>query len=468
LLGSDHGGVGHVEVRRPDAGQWTAVIFTIKNSAVYNGAVQFAYSTEDFHSTGTGSVFPASLTLRPGQSGAFHVKVTSGPAGDRGYRLRLDTGSADDGSIPIIVRSLVPISRGGGQFNGNLTGGADTSVFGQTLTYQFWVPWGRPSLNLGVKLADPNYHLVGFLTDPNGEPLDIQSTTLSDAGENFLGYGPNMQFFRGHPQGGLWTVTLLVWGPLAGERLTEPFQGNISFTPPQITASGVPNGHRHGLRAGQPVTATVQVTNTGNIRKDYFLDPRLDGREQQLLVGSDTNNVGLPLSFTTQPNWLVPPGTNSLSVFAQGNMPIVLEAESNFGNPDAIGPSFGNAAVTRITAPEINPGFFFGLPEAQGPFGSTGVAKGGAVTLAAVANTNPFDAQVTSTAGDVWAQTVDPTAPYTPLSLDPGQTGTITVTFTPSGHRGKTVRGFLGVDTFSLDTFSGDEVATIPYRYRVR
>jgi hypothetical protein len=30
------------------------------------------------------------------------------------------------------------------------------------------------------------------------------------------------------------------------------------------------------------------------------------------------------------------------------------------------------------------------------------------------------------------------------------------------------VRGFLGVDTFSLDTFSGDEVATIPYQYKVR
>ena len=478
LLGSDHGGLGHVEVRKPDAGTWTAVIFTVNNTAVYNGAVQFSYSTENFN--GTGSVSPASLTLRPGQSGSFRVKVNGASAGDEGYRLHLDTGGSDDGSIPIVVRSLVPINHAGGTFSGNLTGGADTSVFGQTFSYQFWVPWGRPSLNLGVQLADPNYHLVGFLTDPNGQPLDIQSTAQFDASDNFLGYGPTMQFFRGHPQGGLWTATVVVWGPLTGEHLSEPFQGNISFAPPQISVSGLPNsGHGHGWgrghgngnggdQSGQPVTATVQVTNTGNIRKDYFLDPRLNGRVQQLLVGSDTNNVALPLSFTAQPNWLVPPGTNSLTMFAQGNVPIVLESTANFGDPDAIGPSFGNAAVTRITAPEVNPGFFFGIPEPQGPFGTDGTPAGSSVNLAAVANTNPFDSNVTSTSGDVWAQSVDPNASYTPLSLGPGETGTITVTFPSSGHRGKVVRGFLGVDTFSLDTFSGDEVATIPYQYKVR
>jgi hypothetical protein len=226
------------------------------------------------------------------------------------------------------------------------------------------------------------------------------------------------------------------------------------------------------------VTATVQVTNTGNIRKDYFVDPRLNGRVRQLLVGSDITNVtptsctictaSLPLSFTAQPNWLVPPGTNSLTMFAQGNVPIVLESTANFGNPDAIGPSFGNAAVTRITAPEVNPGFFFGIPEAQGPFGANGVPAGSSVNLAAVANTNRFDSNVTSTSGDVWAQSVDPTASYTPLSLGPGETGTITVTFPPSGHRGRVVRGFLGVDTFNLDSLSGDEVATIPYQYKAR
>ena len=65
----------------------------------------------------------------------------------------------------------------------------------------------------------------------------------------------------------------------------------------------------------------------------------------------------------------------------------------------------------------------------------------------------------------MWAQSVDPdAAPYTPLSLEPGETGTITLTFTPSGRRGHVVRGFIGLDTFNRVTASGDEVADDPIR----
>ena len=48
LIGTDESGFGHVEVRQPAAGTWTAVIFTVHNAAQYTGAVQFGYSTEQF------------------------------------------------------------------------------------------------------------------------------------------------------------------------------------------------------------------------------------------------------------------------------------------------------------------------------------------------------------------------------------------------------------------------------------
>ena len=306
------------------------------------------------------------------------------------------------------MRSLVPINYAGGTFNGNLTGGANPGFSSQTLTYQFWVPWGRPSLNLGLQLTDPNYHVVGLLTDPNGQPLDIQSTAQFDASDSFLGYGPTMQFFRGHPQGGLWTVTLLVLGPLTGERLSEPFHGQHlvraaadqreratrlpwqrPWLPPRprVRAAGDGDGpgdqhgeHPQGLlprpapeRAGPRSCWSVLIGNVTPTRAPLHCRPVVLRHQQ--------------------PIWFVPPGTNSLTMFAQGNVPIVLEASANFGNPDAIGPSFGNAAVTRITAPEVNPGFFAGIPEAQGPFGADGVPAGSSVNLAAVANTNPFDCQ---------------------------------------------------------------------------
>jgi subtilisin family serine protease len=464
LLGTNQSGFGHVEVRHPMAGTWTANIFTVSN-APYFGPVKFSYATERFHPAG--SVSPSSLTLAPGQSGTFNVTVNAGQAGDDALSLHLGTGGSADGSIPIMVRSLVPLSASGGAFSGTLTGGGATGNAGQEFIYQFKIPGGKPSLNLGVHLADNNYNLNGFLVDPNGEPLDAQSTGRFDANENFLGFGPTMQFFRGTPAPGLWTLVLNVVGPGDGAHLSEPFTGAISFAGPQITSNGVPNSPSTVLPAGQPVTATIKVTNTGNIRKDFFADSRLNGRVPQVLLGSDVNNVPLPLSLSAQPNWLVPPGTDALTVAAQGTVPITMDVSWVFGDPDVLGISLGNVSVATLVAPEVAPGFFFGLPEPTGPFPPNGIGSGATVNLAAVANTYPFDSAVSASSGDVWAQSVDPNAPYTPLSLGPGESGTITLTITPNAPKGTVVRGFIGVDTLNLFTASGDEITAIPYAYKV-
>jgi Subtilase family/Peptidase inhibitor I9 len=464
LIGANQSGFGHVEVHQPTPGTWTAVIFTVSN-ARYFGPVQFSYSTEKFHRAG--AVSPSARRLAPGQSHTFHVTVTAGQAGDTSLSLHVGAGGSDDGSIPIVLRSLVPLGHNGGSFAGVLTGGGQVGNAGQSFTYQFNVPGGRPSLNVGIQLADSNYYLEGFLVDPNGEPLDVQSTVQFDAADNFLGFGPTMQFFRRTPTAGLWTLTLLVAGPVDGTHLREPFTGAISFGAPQITSDGIPDSHHTVLRAGQPVTAAINVTNTGNIRKDFFADPRLNGRVPQLLLGSGVNTVPLPLSLSVPPpNWLVPPGTNSLTVAAQGTVPITMDIQPQFGDPDRLGISSGNVSVANLTAPEIAPGFFVALPEATGPFSVGGVGSA-TVNLAALAHTNPFDTSMSPSTGDAWAQSVNPSAPYTPLSLGPGQTGTIKLTITPTAPKGTVVRGFIGVDTLNLSTVSGDELKVIPYTYRV-
>lgn len=461
LIGTNQSGFGHVEVHNPMPGTWTAVIFTVSN-APYFGAVQFSYQTEQFHPSG--SVSPSSRTLKPGQTAMFTVKVTAGQAGDEAFTLHLGTGSATDGSIPIVVRSLVPLSPSGGSFSGTLTGGGATSNAGQEFTYQFNVRGNQPSLNAAIKLADSGYNLNGFLVDPNGQPLDAQSSAQLDASGNFLGFGPTMQFFRTAPQPGLWTLVLLVAGPGNGAHLSEPFTGTVSFTAPSVKTLGIPNSPGTVLPAGKPVTATIAVTNTGNSTKDFFADARLNGKVAQELLGADVNNVALPLSLAAQPNWLVPTNTSALSVAAQGTVPITMDVSWAFGDPDFLGVSSGDDSAAVFAAPEVAPGVFFALPEATGPFTTPTT---GTVNLAAVANTNPFDSAVSASSGDVWAESVNPAATYTPVHLAPGQTGTITLTFTPNAPKGTAVRGFIGVDTFNLVTDAGDELVNIPYTYKV-
>jgi hypothetical protein len=260
-------------------------------------------------------------------------------------------------------------------------------------------------------------------------------------------------------------LILGVAGPIDGAHLSEPFTTTISFGAPQVSSAGIPNSPSTKLPSGSPVTATISITNTSSVEEFYFADPRLQGTVPQELLGSDVNNVPLPLSLFAQPNWLVPTHTDQLLFAAQGTVPITMDDSWAFGDPDVLGTSFGDNSVASLTAPQAAPGFWFALPEATGPFTSPTT---GTVNLAAVADTNPFDPAVTSDSGDVWAASVDPNARITPLALAPGASGTITVTITPNAASKSQVNGFIDVDTFDFVTDSGDVVTSIPYRYTVR
>jgi hypothetical protein len=465
LLGQASGH-GHIEVRKPAAGTWTTAIWTVKNATHYTGDVRFDYFTQRYHAAG--SVTPAAETLQPGQTAGFTVSLTeSGQAGDRAASVRLSTGGPNDGALPIVVRSLVPTNAAGGSFRGTLTGGV---TLGQQLTYQFDVPAGKPSLDLAVALRDPSYPIYGFLVDPFGQPLDVQSTFVEKtAGVNV--FGRTLQFFEKTPAAGRWTA--IVWlfqglDAISPDNFTEPFTGRISFQPVPVVAKGLPNSSSTVLPQGKPATATIQVTNSGNSTKDFFVDPRLSQKVFQQVLGYQNTNVPLPLSLDAQPYFFVPPNSDLFAVVAQGTAPLQMEISQPFGDPDVLGtPLPGNFDVAIATAPELAPSQWFALPEGQGPFPPNGIGKA-TVNLAGAVNTNAFDRAVTSSSGDVWLQlAIDNTAPFTPLTLNSGETGTIRVTVTPNAPKGTVVHGFVEVETISNFTPSGDEIVSIPYTYRV-
>jgi len=463
-------GYGHVEVRRPMAGTWTTVIYTISPLQFF-GPVRFAYSTEKFHAAG--SVSPRSQTLAPGRSGTFRVTVTAGRAGDQALSLHMGTGSSTDGAIPIVLRALVPVTSQGGSFTGFISGddtpGFSTAGGGQEVTYQFEVPPGEPSLNIGINLRHPDDVLEGALIAPFGESLDLQSTA-NDANAP----GSTMQFFERTPAPGLWTVTLITFAPLDGVHLRMPFTGTISFTAPAVTSSGLPDSPGTVLPAGQPVTATVNVTNTGNIAKDYFADPRLDGLAPMQLLGTTVVNgnsytqpqlsVPEPMPPNVNPHWLVPTDTSALIGIATATLPISFDMNADDNDPEEQGVSFGDNSVATHAAPELSVGQEWNAPEPMCP--CSGPVTGSS-NLVALAIGNQFDSAVSSSTGDVWAQTVNASAPYTPMTLAPGQSGTITLTITPNAPKGTVVSGFIAVDTYNQATSSGDELINIPYTYTV-
>jgi len=460
------GGFNHVDVHDPAAGTWTAVFWTRENATAYNGDFQFSFTTQHFASFGT--VTPASRTLAPGATGAFSVTVKlPNQPGDKGARLVIGTGGADDGSIPITVRSLVKLSGGGGSFSGTLTGGNGRPIFGgQVLSFQFDVPANKRSLNLGLSLRDPNYNLTGFLVDPNGEALDIQSTSPIVGGGS-VAFNATMQFFQRTPQKGRWSAIFALNAPVTGQNLQEPFTGRIDFAAAPITATGLPHSANATLPAGQPRTVTVTVTNNGNSTEAYFVDPRLNQRGALPLLGLNPTEVVVPIvGGEPVPAFLVPADSDQLVIVANGSEPIQMDVNPNFGDPDIEGVSFANASVAVDTAPEVTKGAWFALPTQVGPFGATGNTPSIVDTAAAV-DTSLFDSAVTSDTGDLWLLAVDATASFSPLILDPGQTGTITVTITPNAAAGTVVRGALEIDTFNPNTLSGDEVVSLPYVYKV-
>ena len=468
VLSGEQSGYGNVEVSQPAAGNWTAVIYTT-SAAKYFGSVQYSYTAERFNRAG--SVWPASRTLAPGQSATFQVSVTAGQPGDEAFILHMGTGSSTDGAIPVIVRALVPVNGGGGSFTGTLTGdgspGGSTAAGGQELTYQFNVPPGQPSLNVAIALRDADYELEGTLVAPDGQPLDLQSTA-NDANAP----GSTMQFFERTPAAGLWTVSLLTFAADDGQHLSEPFTGRISLSPPPVTSKGLPDSASTTLTAGQPVTATITVTNTGNITKDYFADPRLDGQTQQTLLGTTTVGgssytdkqltVSEPLSGSVNPHWLVPTDTSKLVITADSTLPITFDINSDNNDPEELGVSSGDDSVATATAAELAPGQEWAAPEPTGPFSA---AVSGTTNLVAVATANPFDTAITASTGDAWQLSVNSSASYKPLTLAPGQSGSITLTITPTAAKGTVVSGFIAVDTYNSATSSGDELINIPYTY---
>jgi hypothetical protein len=462
------GGFGEDEIRNPTPGTWTLLTF---NSVPYTGPLTFTITGADFHDV-PGAVSPASQTIQPGASATFRVTTTTPSApGDLAEAVTFATsGGTAEGTIPIILRALVPLPGGAGSFSGELTGGnARMAFYGQELVYQFDVPRNVNDLDVDVNVGSPGYQVFGFLVQPDALPADVQSTIYTDQSSP-TGDTVNLQtmhFSWTDPAPGRWSLDLTQINGISSVRTSTPISGTIRFNTVKVSSSGLPSNFGTRLPKGQPTTATIHVVNTGNSPEAYAVDPRLD-ETSQLSLSSLVPTTDIPLPVTdgsTIPQFVVPPFSTRLDMAAISTVPINFDPSPAWGWPEVTSVSHGNSAVATIIGADLPASIYSCPPSEIGPFATTGTDT--TFSCGAAAVTNTFDLAVDSSTGNVWSALEGLTNRFSPLVLQPGQAGDITVAITPTANSGTKVSGFLAVDTWNPNTISSDQLVNIPYRYRV-
>jgi hypothetical protein len=496
---------GFVDVRNPQAGTWTAVLYTPTKAAAvpgqpqpFTGNVLFDAYTQN--TVPAGLVSPSSLRLAPGQTGYTHLSTAiSGDQGDTSESVTFATSGGQHGSVPVVLRPVIPVSGNHGEFDGTITGGNARAVTpAQTLTYSFNVPAGKKDLDLGVHLnQNPNIAIEGVLIDPDGESIDVGTNATSvSSTTGVVTSGPNLQLVQHAPEAGLWRFVLIVVDPVSGQEVSQTFQGTIGFNQVQVSAN-LPAGASTTLTPGQAANYTITYANHGSVAEPVQVDARLKGTANIMLPSlSGTSTVSLPLNINNLSNvpfYEIPPGTSQLTLAATSSTPAQVELAGPLGEPDV----FGNLAaaqssdltsVARVTETggrhQLARGFWGTFIQQIGPFSDAG-APAGTSTLTATAATQPLDTTVSSPAGDPYAPGFTDSNPTgTPVVVSPGRSGRLTVTITPSGKAGTVVHGviylvtspFNGTGTLggaiagglgAVET-SGDVLAAIPYTYTIK
>lgn len=475
------GDFGNVEVRAPQAGTWTGVVWgLVAAGGGYHGTVSWRAATQRF--TGFGWVSATSFTLAPGASRTVTVRANAPAApGDAAGSFVVTSNLSTPVSIPVTVRGLVNVARGGA-FSGVLTGGNGRAPgIVQDNYYQFTVPAGVHGIAVNLGLAnDPANQVGAYLVSPDGNVQGYGQNSWYNPRTGGSGTSTRLTAYAVNPAAGTWTLIVNFAGAVAGNEQADPFTGHVHFNQAVVTAPALP--HSTATVVSAPLTVPVTIKNTSNAVQDYFFDARGATAGPMTLVpqsGSVTSQ--LPLSQNASlPLYFMPTEASSVTVTQTSTVPAMVDLSPAAGDPSvgsaAAGPGSlcGATATAGYTAPggRLTSGQWLLEPAECGPYKS--LAPAGTATDTVTVQAAPFDPAVNvSRTGDLIQLAINANATsqgaFTPVQLAPGQTAVVTVTVAPSAASG-TNAGTLYVDALEpgvppYGQFSGDEVAALPYSY---
>ena len=390
------------EVTDPAPGRWTALFFTELDGATGPGSLgtsgPIQWDAQTWQYAPAGSITPSTLTIPAGQARMATLSLTTPTAtGDTDQSVVV---SSDDSqtTIPVTVRSVVPIGPGGGTFNGVLTGGnGRAGAPAQTNTYFFQVPPGQTDLDASITLADnpsaglvPGDALIASLVDPNGQTVGYSTNFTLEPTNGGLQTAVSQftQIYHVTPLPGQWELVLGWQNPVVGDELNDAFTGSITFNQVSVS-SNLPDSPSASLPALTSTAFDVHVKNTGVAPEAFFVDPRLN--DQTETVNLPNQNPAITASaFTiplagfsnglTFPYYLVPTHTTQLQAnvsSADGTTPVTFDMEYFPGDPDlspavastgvmgSFGP--GSASLSYGQNPEVSPGLWLINPDEIGP-----------------------------------------------------------------------------------------------------
>jgi Subtilase family len=302
------GNHGEVDVAKPVGGQWTAIIFL--RDGAFSGQVTWQFLTQDFGSVD--SLSPQSQPIAAGATKTFKLNATMpASAADSSQDLELDSGAGTT-IVPVLLRSLIKLNGHGGSFSGSLVGGNGCNGAGQPAqinTFDFNVPAGKPEVSVSLRFANnPGAQILASLIAPNGQTVTAGGNIHLDPATGRATFTNALQVYQPSPQAGKWRLVVDVVNPVGGQVLSSPYSGRVSFAPPPVKITGLPNNASRTIAAGTSKTVKVTLINNGVGVQDLFLDARTPQRQafSPLAIDQDT---GLPFPLpagTVPPLYLMP------------------------------------------------------------------------------------------------------------------------------------------------------------------